>query len=363
NWGIYGTTASKGTGYGVYGSVTGTSNTGYAGYFSNTITATGYALGVSGNTYLSGTTTVAGNLVITGTCTGCGGGGSSALSSITSATTTNSINNTNNAQTWAWGTLSTQTALTLTSSSVTSGTVLALANTSTNMSGSTLSVSNATKSSGYGVYSSVTGTANTGYAGYFSNTATSGANYAIYALNSSTSGYALYASGNITATTLTLTSDARSKSDVVTLEPGDALEKLSRLRPVAFTWNTSKRADMGFIAQEVQGVYPSMVSRNPDDRLSLEYTAFTAPIVAAIQQLKKLYNEIVAALDGFRTRFAALDKSVDSLKAETQKLGDENKALLKKIEDDRLRLDRLERENDKLRKAIEGVLKKSGGAK
>ncbi len=69
------------------------------------------------------------------------------LSSLLAATTTNSIDSANWAQTWKWGTLSTQTALTLTSSSETSGTVL------------NVSSGNA---------------AATGYAGYFSQTGTGG---------------------------------------------------------------------------------------------------------------------------------------------------------------------------------------------
>jgi hypothetical protein len=40
-----------------------------------------------------------------------------------------SIDSTNNAQTWAWGTLSTETALTLTTSSITTGALLNLSGT------------------------------------------------------------------------------------------------------------------------------------------------------------------------------------------------------------------------------------------
>ena len=61
--------------YGIYASETGAANTGYAGYFNNTATATGYALYANGASYHNGPTTVAGNLTVTGTCTGCGSGG------------------------------------------------------------------------------------------------------------------------------------------------------------------------------------------------------------------------------------------------------------------------------------------------
>jgi hypothetical protein len=57
------------------------------------------------------------------------GSGGGAMSAITAAAGTNSINNLNHAQTWNWNTLSSQTALTLSSSSVTSGSILSIKST------------------------------------------------------------------------------------------------------------------------------------------------------------------------------------------------------------------------------------------
>jgi hypothetical protein len=127
-----------------------------------------------------------------------GGGGASALSALLAATTTNSIDNANWAQTWKWGTLSTGTALTLTSSSMTTGSLLSLQDTAiaATSTGKVLSLSDTTTGPGYGVYSLMSGLGNTGYAGYFANTDTGAANYGLYASTSSSSGYAIYASGS-----------------------------------------------------------------------------------------------------------------------------------------------------------------------
>ena len=66
---------------------------------------------------------------------------SAALSSLLAATATNSIDSGNYAQTWKWGTLTTQTALALTTSSMTTGTLMSLSNTSTaNAAGTVLSI-------------------------------------------------------------------------------------------------------------------------------------------------------------------------------------------------------------------------------
>jgi hypothetical protein len=118
------------------------------------------------------------------------GTASTALSGITVASAAHTINNVNWAQTWNWNSLTTQTAFTFASSSLTNGAIVSIQNTavSATSTGKVLSISDATTGSGYGVYSSMTGHGNTGYAGYFTNTDTStNQNYGVYALVNSTS--------------------------------------------------------------------------------------------------------------------------------------------------------------------------------
>lgn len=125
-----------------------------------------------------------------------GAAGSVPLSGLSASTTANTFDNSNYAQTWTWNSLSTGTALAISSTSITTGSLLslqdtAIANTST---GKVLSLSDTTTGPGYGVYSSMSGLANTGYAGYFSNTTSTGAGYALYATTSTTgAGYGIYA--------------------------------------------------------------------------------------------------------------------------------------------------------------------------
>lgn len=97
-------------------------------------------------------TTGSSNIVFTDAGAACGTGGS-AFSALTASTTINSILNTNLAQVWAWNTLTTETALSLTASALTSGKLLSV---------------------------DATNVAGTGYAGYFRNTATSLSSYAGY---------------------------------------------------------------------------------------------------------------------------------------------------------------------------------------
>jgi hypothetical protein len=153
------------------------------------------------DTAVSCTTTTAGMIEYTGgTFEGCNGsifgslGGSPsslALSALTSAQAIHSEDNSGYAQTWTWNSLSTQTALTIsTSSAITGGTLLSLQATSASAAstGYVLSISDSTTGTGYGVYSAMTATANTGYAIYATNT---GAGYALGATGTS------YFNGNV----------------------------------------------------------------------------------------------------------------------------------------------------------------------
>jgi hypothetical protein len=227
-------TGASNYGYGVYGQNSGHSNTGYAGYFINTDTSTSTNYGVYGQ--CNGT----------GTCAGVYG--FSANNVGVSAVGAN------------FGIYA--------------------------VSGST--------GGGIGVYGTENGTTNTGYAGFFSNTGTGAVNYGLYATTSSSTGWAGYFNGNIYLNgTITLSSDRRMKKDIEPLDTGDALDEITALRPVAFTWKKTGVEDMGLIAQEVDLVYPDLVTHSgADETLALKYTSLIAPMIASIQELKKRADQL-----------------------------------------------------------------------
>jgi hypothetical protein len=87
----------------------------------------------------------------------------------------------------------------------------------------------------------------------------------------------------------TKASDARFKKDVEPLE--DALERTTLLRGVTFDWRREEfpergfhaRRDVGFIAQEVEEVYPELVVTGPDGYKSVDYSAVTPILVEALK--------------------------------------------------------------------------------
>jgi hypothetical protein len=97
------------------------------------------------------------------------------------------------------------------------------------------------------------------------------------------------------------TSDARLKSNVADVSYG--LSDLLKLRPVSFTWTAQPQqgAQLGFLAQEVQPIFPETVNVGDDANhtLGLTYTEFIPIVVKGIQQLAQ---QIAGFADSFTTK-------------------------------------------------------------
>jgi hypothetical protein len=71
--------------------------------------------------------------------------------------------------------------------------------------------------------------------------------------------------GTSSAITFLYTSDERLKENVQVLS--DALEKVKQLNGVSFNWKSNGQAGIGVIAQNVEKVFPELVSTNPSTGL------------------------------------------------------------------------------------------------
>jgi hypothetical protein len=81
------------------------------------------------------------------------------------------------------------------------------------------------------------------------------------------------------------TSDARLKTNVSTL-PSE-LDNVLALNPVSFTWKTDATSTphYGFLAQEVQQIFPDLTLAGPDGYLALNYAGFAPYLTRAIQEI------------------------------------------------------------------------------
>ena len=95
--------------------------------------------------------------------------------------------------------------------------------------------------------------------------------------------------GDIRATgTITPGSDRKLKEDIRPLEDG-VIDKIMKLKPTRFTLKNdeSKKEQIGFIAQEVEEVFPEFVVEGKDGTKYLDYMKMTAILCKAIQELHK----------------------------------------------------------------------------
>ena len=102
-------------------------------------------------------------------------------------------------------------------------------------------------------------------------------------------GNTITSTGNVTAY-----SDRRTKADLK--EVKDSLEKLKKLTAYEYLMITSNEESMGFLADEVEKVFPSAVFEDENGIKKVAYLQLIAPIVNALKEiderLKKL-EEVV----------------------------------------------------------------------
>lgn len=99
------------------------------------------------------------------------------------------------------------------------------------------------------------------------------------------------------------TSDRSLKEKINLLT--NPLERVSRLRGVQFSWSESGESDMGFIAQEVELVEPTLVGSGKDNLKTVKYGNVTALLVEAVKELRA---EVIL----LRAKNAELERKVEA---------------------------------------------------
>jgi hypothetical protein len=119
--------------------------------------------------------------------------------------------------------------------------------------------------------------------------------------NVSSGGVATFQDSNATCvidptnSSLTCSSDERLKKNITTLNATSTLDKVMQLRPVTYNWNredNSSQVHTGFIAQEVESIFPEFVSTTTNGMKSVAYSNFVPVMVEAIQALNTKVNAI-----------------------------------------------------------------------
>jgi hypothetical protein len=109
-------------------------------------------------------------------------------------------------------------------------------------------------------------------------------------------------SGSLTvAGDIVLSSDARLKSNIVALGP--TLISLMQLDAKRYTMKADKeqKQKIGLLAQEVQKVFPELVSEDKNDMLAVNYQALVPVLINALKEQERNYNELEKELSELET--------------------------------------------------------------
>ena len=132
--------------------------------------------------------------------------------------------------------------------------------------------------------------------------------------------YTLHVNGSVAGTSAYVNlSDIRHKKNIKPLNIG--LKEIQQLRPVIFEWKAPKDHGMeghqiGFVAQEVEKVLPSVVvTENNDEKTKgMKYTEIIPVLTKAIQELHYLIEDQNSLFEEQKKMMAKQQTEIDELK-------------------------------------------------
>ncbi len=105
--------------------------------------------------------------------------------------------------------------------------------------------------------------------------------------------YRLIVAGGVRASQFTYDSDIRLKDNIKTLD--NALDKVLSLRGVSFDWKADGKSSVGLIAQEVEAVFPELVSGT--DSKGVQYGNLVAPLIEAVKEQQRIIDNLEARIN------------------------------------------------------------------
>lgn len=102
------------------------------------------------------------------------------------------------------------------------------------------------------------------------------------------------------------TSDQRLKDNIAPLE--NSLDMILKIHGVSYRLKETGKESMGVIAQDVQKVYPQLVTKMNDSYMAVNYNGLIAPLIESIRTLKDQNDRLTARVDALE---AQLNKKGD----------------------------------------------------
>jgi hypothetical protein len=128
--------------------------------------------------------------------------------------------------------------------------------------------------------------------------------------------YNLDVAGSCHASSFPTSSDERLKTNVQQLS--NVLDKVEKIRGVAFDWNSTYEAmgrstghrEIGVIAQEVEAQFPELVTTWGDQNYrAVDYGRLTAVLIEAVKELKTQNEELQKKNNALEQRVTTLERT------------------------------------------------------
>jgi hypothetical protein len=131
------------------------------------------------------------------------------------------------------------------------------------------------------------------------------------------------------AGSLTENSDARIKTNVGPLsKEGRVMEKLATVTPVRYQFEEGtghpSGEQVGVLAQEIEAVFPSLVTEGPSGMLSVSYTKLAAVLLEGVNEQQELIEAQKAQLEAFEERAEQQQQQIDALTERIRALEEAN---------------------------------------
>jgi len=97
-------------------------------------------------------------------------------------------------------------------------------------------------------------------------------------------------------------SDRRLKENIKPL-PDNTLDKILNMEGVSFNWKEGGKKDIGFIAQDVEKVYPDLVYTDKETGMkSIQYINLIAPLVEAVKEQQKQIEDLKQEVEELKNK-------------------------------------------------------------
>lgn len=134
----------------------------------------------------------------------------------------------------------------------------------------------------------------------------------------------LYKNGDLHISgTFTQVSDARLKKNITPLAA--TLDKIGKIKPVTFEFKDTRMhpagVHIGFLAQDIEPLFPELVKKDSRGYLSVDYPAMTAVLLRSLQEQQQIILRLqreVSALKSEREEIALLRNELEHLKAQME---------------------------------------------